>query len=528
MKKLNLNNILIPFLIILMSVFISCQQEINQKDILWTIPYSKNNLIGSNKNLAENKTNKIQLYADQFGQNPEKSDLSAEVNFSWSSEGLSIFSRITDDIFIADTASPSKSDAIEIILAPFRGSNDIIQITVLPCNTTTLSKAEVIFRNSRSTGKIREIPIDAFAYSRRKENITYYEILLPLNGLGLASSLNTRLAMQVYVNDVDIANGNQENQLQWYPIGNSGDNSLAMYDLIFVKRSKFFLNETSKCYIIDNERINITIYSNTFRRSSVRIVKNTNILFSSDTSRIFPFTFNFPLGKINPDKDTIRVFFNDEPLAIHDLFNVPRLYKKINPPGGFEREIRLFEAQDRISPPPENAILFIGSSSIKGWRSLKDNFPENDIIQRGFGGSTSADALFYVNRIVLPYKPSKIFYYEGDNDIPKGLSEERIISEIDSFIMIVHENIPDTKIYILTPKPSYARFKLWPRYIMLNAAIKNLCNQYPFVSYVDVGTPMFDEKGILRKDIFVKDSLHMNENGYRIWSQIIRKELDTQ
>jgi lysophospholipase L1-like esterase len=129
---------------------------------------------------------------------------------------------------------------------------------------------------------------------------------------------------------------------------------------------------------------------------------------------------------------------------------------------------------------------------------------------------------------VLNYKPSKIVYYEGDNDIAKGFTTEMIISEIDSFINIVHSNLPATQIYIIPPKPSYARLHLWNKYLALHSKLRQLNIKYPFVFYIDIVKPMFEDNGILRKDIFVEDNLHLNEKGYQIWGKTIREALGFQ
>src|SRR5687768_716800 len=74
----------------------------------------------------------------------------------------------------------------------------------------------------------------------------------------------------------------------------------------------------------------------------------------------------------------------------------------------FEKEIRAFEERDRTDPPPKNAILFIGSSSIRLWKTLEEDFPKHKVINRGFGGSQIAHSVGYVDRIVLPYEPRAI------------------------------------------------------------------------------------------------------------------------
>ncbi len=394
---------------------------------------------------------------------------------------------------------------------------------ILPNNIPEFTGAFIITKDFRTSNLIKNIKLDTKATSKREGSLTYFKVLIEVNGLGIVPGKNSKMSMQLYVNDADIKSEQLKNQIQWYPAGNSNDNSFSMYNILYTEKGQAFPKETSKCYIKDNDSIKIFIFSNTLNRKQILINHNNQQLVSDKSINSLPVKLSLPLGKINPDKDTLRIFINGKLISVHDLFNVPRIYDRVQAPGTFEKEIRFFEAQDRISYPPENAILFIGSSSIKRWYNLKDYFPETEIIHRGFGGSTSVDALHYINRIVLNYKPLKIVYYEGDNDIAKKYSTENILAEIDSFINMVHGSLPLTEIYIIPPKPSYARFHLWNKYLKLNNVLKQLTEKYPFVIYVDVVTPMFDDKGILLKDIFIEDNLHLNEKGYQIWGKTIRK-----
>ena len=70
----------------------------------------------------------------------------------------------------------------------------------------------------------------------------------------------------------------------------------------------------------------------------------------------------------------------------------------------WEADIKKFEEADRLHPPPANAVVFVGSSSIRYWK-LADSFPGMDAINRGFGGSHLADSAHYADRIVTPYRP---------------------------------------------------------------------------------------------------------------------------
>jgi lysophospholipase L1-like esterase len=198
--------------------------------------------------------------------------------------------------------------------------------------------------------------------------------------------------------------------------------------------------------------------------------------------------------------------------------------KKPTGPARFESEIEAFEKWDRQNAVPRDAILFVGSSSIRLWQTAK-SFPNLPVINRGFGGSTIADANHFADRIVFKYKPRTIVFYAGDNDIAGGKSPDKVFSDFQSFAKMVDERLPDTQLIYLSIKPSPSRWKLWPQSQTVNARIKELAARSKRLTYIDVGTPLLGADGQPRKELFRDDLLHMNPGGYAIWNKILLPQL---
>jgi hypothetical protein len=112
-------------------------------------------------------------------------------------------------------------------------------------------------------------------------------------------------------------------------------------------------------------------------------------------------------------------------------------------PTRFEAEIRAYEAQDRASPPPTGGIVLVGSSSIKNWSDVTSDFPSLPILNRGFGGSTLADVLYYFDRVVLHYRPRLVVLYAGDNDLAMGRTPDRVVSDFRLFVRQVRSTAED-------------------------------------------------------------------------------------
>ena len=86
----------------------------------------------------------------------------------------------------------------------------------------------------------------------------------------------------------------------------------------------------------------------------------------------------------------------------------------------WEKEIAAYEQADRTSPPPKGGLLFIGSSTIRLWKTLAQDFHQHRVINRGFGGSQIADSTHFAERIIFPYAPRMILLRAGGNDIHAG------------------------------------------------------------------------------------------------------------
>lgn len=186
----------------------------------------------------------------------------------------------------------------------------------------------------------------------------------------------------------------------------------------------------------------------------------------------------------------------------------------------WEPAIKKFEEQDKQQAPLENATLFVGSSSIVFW-DVQKSFPNLTLIKRGFGGSLFRDATYYADRIVVPYKPKTIVIYDGDNDLKSGLSAEEVFADCKAFIEKVHSPLPDTKIIVLSVKPSIARWELYGEQQKANKLIEDYTKTNKNLLYVDVGTALLGADGKPRADLLKEDGLHLNEAGYEIWTNIL-------
>ena len=191
----------------------------------------------------------------------------------------------------------------------------------------------------------------------------------------------------------------------------------------------------------------------------------------------------------------------------------------------WEQDMQRFEAVDAQIPPPRDAVLFIGSSSIRFWDTLAADFPGVTVINRGFGGSEIRDSTWYADRIVIQYRPRQIVLYAGDNDLGNGRSPAQVQEDLRAFVHRVRRDLPDVKIAYIANKPSPARVHLLDAQRQANALIQADARRLR-VDYIDVFTPMLDARGQPRTDLFVEDRLHMNRAGYKLWREVVAPHVE--
>ena len=192
----------------------------------------------------------------------------------------------------------------------------------------------------------------------------------------------------------------------------------------------------------------------------------------------------------------------------------------------WETEIAAFEASDKTNPPSKDAIVFVGSSSIRLWQSLAHDFTEHTVINRGFGGSHLADCASLVDRLIIPYRPRMVLLYAGDNDIAAGKTPERVFSDFKTFVEKVHFALPETRIAYISIKPSVTRRQLVDNMKATNRLIESYTQKKKNLMFIDVFRPMLSPDGGPRKELFTSDGLHLNAAGYELWASIIRPYLN--
>jgi lysophospholipase L1-like esterase len=202
------------------------------------------------------------------------------------------------------------------------------------------------------------------------------------------------------------------------------------------------------------------------------------------------------------------------------------LHLNAQDPKRFQKEVDILAAQEYDFNQDKKLVLFTGSSSIRMWNDVQSVYPDYNVINNGFGGSHFSDLIFYYDKLIAPYDPDILFIYEGDNDVASGKKSENIVQEAKQLIGMIRRDLPQTKIVLISPKPSVSRWNLKNEYETLNRQLEKLAKNTCMVEFADVWNAMVDENGQVFTDVFLDDNLHMNKKGYDIWGKVIGEFLE--
>jgi lysophospholipase L1-like esterase len=191
--------------------------------------------------------------------------------------------------------------------------------------------------------------------------------------------------------------------------------------------------------------------------------------------------------------------------------------------------IEAFEARDREHPPPGGAVVFTGSSSIRFWRTLANDMAPLPVVRRGFGGARMSDIVYYVDRIVIAYRPRAVVLFAGTNDLGGFASDrtpEQIAAGYAQFVEAVHGALPETNIYYLSITPSRLRWRQWPLVRQTNELIEAHTRLDDRLHFIDATEDFLGADGLPDRKLFRWDRLHPNHRGYAVWTSLIKPVLE--
>jgi GDSL-like Lipase/Acylhydrolase family len=191
----------------------------------------------------------------------------------------------------------------------------------------------------------------------------------------------------------------------------------------------------------------------------------------------------------------------------------------------WEKEITAFEQSDATNPPPKDGVEFIGSSMIRRWNTLAQDFRGQPVFNRGFGGSEIVDSTHFAPRVVFPHAPRMIVFRAGGNDLWAGKSPQEVFADFQEFYSVVHAKLPSTEIVFISWSPTPSRWKQHGQEKELNELVKHFAEHAPHLQYLEAYDLPLGADGRPRPELFVADQLHFNAEGYKLLAERVRPVL---
>lgn len=197
------------------------------------------------------------------------------------------------------------------------------------------------------------------------------------------------------------------------------------------------------------------------------------------------------------------------------------------PPSTWEQEIVAHEDKGLNHDGSHGGVVYVGSSTIRRWVDIENVLSPLPGLNHGFGGSCMADIVYYFDRIVLPYKPSALVVYSGENDLARGdgKASYRVLDAVVKLAKTAKELLPGLTIYLISIKPTVKRPDLWATVRRANEEIATLSNKFFNVEFINIESHMYRKGGGIRDDLFHPDGIHLNDIGYKMWGNLLRRHI---
>ncbi len=192
----------------------------------------------------------------------------------------------------------------------------------------------------------------------------------------------------------------------------------------------------------------------------------------------------------------------------------------------WEDDVEKLSATNTLDGGNEH-VLFIGSSSFRLWDKLPEDLAPHSIVKRAYGGAKFRDLAIYTPVLVRGLKFNRAVIFIA-NDIT-GKEDDTPPETTRKLAHLVIEQLrqeqPKVQVFILAVTPTPSRYEYWPRIQKTNQMLKSLSVELQNVHYISTATAFLDTDGLPRAEYFKDDKLHLNQQGYAVWSELIKRTL---
>jgi len=459
------------------------------------------------------------LHVDYTGKWLPAGDFSVTFHLGWNDTALLVMAQVADDTVMRSGITNKKGESIEFFLLDKKGGKNKIQYVIQLKDSLSAAPVEVTCWDHRGSRKLAGTAMNISVAASLTPDGYCVETAIPFRYVGITASTDQEVGFEIKANDVE-KNEPSATELSWSPLRDAYLNNFACQRLRLTENEAPPIETFVKAFILDRDTAKVIVYAprekagcHVTLRDTVTVFAMGELKAGGDFSKA---EFSFPV------KDSMyypmAVFTGNSLAGVIDLcianmeFNKKERYPH-------EEYVRLLLRRQSLHPAPPRPILFIGHSMLRYWHTFDDDMEGFPAINRAFGGSRAEQTVFWYDKLVKPYHPRAIVYFEGANDYKTGVPVKIFTAHVKTFIEKAHADFPDCKIFIISPdirseKPEY------------NAAIKKMIQQYKsFVEYIDMEgykQKMGEEN---YRQLLLPDHTHWNADGYKRFAPLIREKL---
>jgi lysophospholipase L1-like esterase/phosphoserine phosphatase len=198
-------------------------------------------------------------------------------------------------------------------------------------------------------------------------------------------------------------------------------------------------------------------------------------------------------------------------------------------PGRWEQEVAAIEQAVRDRPPAPGGVLFLGSSNIRMWNTLADDFAGLNPLNRGVGGAQLAELVALAPRLVGAAEPAVVVVSAGSNDIAAGATPEQVHDAFVKLVAVLHDHVPDAPIVYQAIAPSIKRWEQWEKHKAANDLVRRFIaaqGEGSGLAFVDVSAAFLDANGRPAWECLLDDLLHPSDLGNARRAAILRPAIE--
>lgn len=194
------------------------------------------------------------------------------------------------------------------------------------------------------------------------------------------------------------------------------------------------------------------------------------------------------------------------------------------PPTRWDNELASYAERDRADPPLPGGMCLVGSSNIRLWTTLGDDFPGMNVVNRGVGGCRLAELAEFAPRLIAAAKPRAVVVSAGTNDIAAGAAPEEVRDAFAQLVASLRAASPEVTIAYLAIAPSLARWEQRDTQAAANDAVRAFIEAAgdARLRFIDANAAFLGPDGTPDPVCFVDDKQHPSTIGNARRAEILR------